>query len=373
MALPKPPPTVEIPPDTKRAVLAGVRKIVEIFQGEGRMMPGITHADVLHDPDLLASFIAAFRANPALYADIVVGYDGRPVSVSEPDKPLICGVSLAQIQQLMVKTCARYLFLQDEDEKDKAAAKPVPPPAKRFGLFKDKAPTPQPSGAGKDPRALREILSFIAFDWQLPLLADYAELSLQQLAELGENILALRTSQAVHELARFDYNMIRKARALLGAEFPIMLGSRPAAIYGALYWPKDMYAFFRSILGPRFYDFLARDEPFFMMVATMDKAMMRVYGDALAYIAKENLIEMQRLNIDRIDVLMSTLRAHFGPGTEQLLALPSFAKEILRKNVEGLVHMTQNKDHMQAAQMVTWGAMAPRVEEWLSRQPKPAG
>ena len=38
---------------------------------------------------------------------------------------------LAQVQQLMVKTCARYLFLQEEDEKEKAATKAAPPPAKR--------------------------------------------------------------------------------------------------------------------------------------------------------------------------------------------------------------------------------------------------
>lgn len=368
MALPKPPPAVEIPPDTKRAILAGVRKIVEIFEAEGKLAPGTTHTDILHDPEMLAAFIAAFRANPGLYADIVVGYDGRPVLPTEPDKPLICGVSLAQVQQLMVKTCARYLFLQEDDEKDKAPSKPAP--ARRFGIFKEK---PAPQAVAKDPRALREILSFIAFDWQLPLLAAYAELSLQQLAELGENILALRTPQGVRDLARFDHNMIRKARAMLGPEFPVLLEVRPAAMYGALYWPKEMYAFFRSIVGPRFYDFMARDEAFFMMVATMDKAVMRVYGDALAYVAKENLIEMQRLNIDRIDVLMTTLRAHFGPKLPQLLALPSFAKEILRKNVEGLVHMTQNKDHMQAAQMVTWSAMASRVEEWLARQPRAAG
>ncbi len=370
MALPKPPASVEIPPDTKRAILAGVRKIVEIFQSEGKLPPGITHADILHDPDLLAAFIKAFRANPALYSELVVGYDGKPITAAEPDRPLICGISLAQVQQLMVKTCARYLFLQEEDEKEKTAAKAAPPP-KRFGLFKEK-PQAAPAAASKDPRALREILGFIAFDWQLPLLAEYVDLSLQQLAELGENILAMRTPAAVRELARFDYNMIRKARAQLGTEFPIMLSYRPAAIYGALYWPKDMYAFFRGIMGDRFYDFLARDEAFFMMVATMDKAMIRIYGDALAYVAKENMMEMQRLNIDRIDVLMTTLRAHFGPNLPQLLGLPSFAKEILRKNVEGLVHMTQNKDHMQAAQMVTWGALAPRVEEWLARQPKPA-
>ncbi len=41
-----------------------------------------------------------------------------------------------------------------------------------------------------------------------------------------------------------------------------------------LYWPKDMYAFFRSILGPKFFDYMARDENFFMLVGAMDKAVM---------------------------------------------------------------------------------------------------
>ncbi len=89
----------------------------------------------LHDPDLLAAFIKAFRANPTLYSDIVVGYDGRPITAADPDKALVCGVSLAQVQQLMVKTCARHLFLQD-DADEKMVTKTVT--TKRFGLFKEK-------------------------------------------------------------------------------------------------------------------------------------------------------------------------------------------------------------------------------------------
>jgi hypothetical protein len=367
MALPKPPPAIEIPPDTKRAILAGFRKIVEIFQSEGKSQPGVTHTEILHDPELLAIFIKTFRTNPDLYSDIVVGYDARPVTVSDPDKALVCGISLAQVQQLMVKTCARHLFLEEDDEK--VVTKTVT--TKRFGLFSQKTQVTERVET-RDPRALREILGFIAFDWQLPLLVDYAELTLQQLVELGENILAMRTPQAVRELAKFDHNQIRKARAALGPEFPVLLEARPGAVGGALYWPKDMYAFFRSILGPKFYDFMARDENFFTLVANMDKAVMRTYADVLAYIAKENLLEMQRLNIDRTDVLMQTLRTTFGPKLAQLLALPQFAKEVLRRQVEGLVHMHQNKDHMLAAQMVTWGALAPRVEEWLARQPRTA-
>ncbi len=326
----------------------------------------MTHSDVLHDPTLLAEFIRIFRAHPELCEDVVVGFDGRPVT--DPDKPLVCNVSLAQVQQLMVKTCARHLFVQDDgDEKEKTVTRTVT--TKRFLIFKEKTQITE-KVANKDPRALKAILSYIAFDWQLPLLAEYAELSLQQMAELGENLLALRTPEAVREMARFDFETIKKARNQLGPEFPTILEIRPAAIKGALYWPKDMYQFFRGFMGLKFFDFMARDEQIFMMVATMDKAVMRAYGEVLAYIAKENLAEMQRLNIDRVDVLMTTFKSVFGPRTAQLLVLPNFAKDVLRRQVESLVHMRQDKAHMQEAQLVTWGALAPQVNEWLARQPR---
>lgn len=364
MALPKPPPAVDIPPDAKRAILAGFRKLVEVFQSKGLIDAEPSHADILHDPAALAEFIRVFRAHPKLCEDVVVGFDGRPVT--DPDKPLVCEVSLAQIQQLMVKTCARHLFVQDQGE-EKTVTRTVT--TKRFLIFKGKTQVTH-RVANKDPRALKAILAYIAFDWQLPLLAEYAELSLQQMVELGENLLALRTPEAIREMAKFDYETIRKARTQLGAEFPVILEIRPAAIKGALYWPKDMYQFFRSFMGLKFFDFMARDEQIFMMVATMDKALIRVYGEVLAYIAKENLMEMQRLNIDRVDILMTTFKSVFGPRMAQLLVLPNFAKDLLRRQVDSLIHMRQDKAHMQEAQLVTWGALAPQVNEWLARQPR---
>ncbi len=95
-------------------------------------------------------------------------------------------------------------------------------------------------------------------------------------------------------------------------------------------------------------------------------------ADVLAYIARENLMEMQRLNIDRTDVLMQVLRTTFGPNWSSFSPYPSSPRTSCGGRSKGLVHMHQNKDHMLAAQMVTWGALAPRVEEWLARQPRPA-
>ena len=82
----------------------------------------------------------------------MVGFDGRPVSVTEPDKPLICGISLAQVQQLMVKTCAGYLFLQEDGTKRKRRGKAAPR-HQTVRIFKEKPQAP-PQNVNKDPRAL---------------------------------------------------------------------------------------------------------------------------------------------------------------------------------------------------------------------------
>ena len=152
----------------------------------------------------------------------------------------------------------------------------------------------------------------------------------------------------------------------------MLLEFRPAAIGGALHWPRETYQFFRGIMDHRFFDFMARDEKFFMMVATMERPLIQIYGDVLGYIAKENLIELERLNIDRIEILLATMKAVFGQKMEAMLALPSFAREVLRRQVEGLLHLRHEKAQMAEIHMITWTAIAPNVVEWLARQAKAA-
>ena len=365
MAMPKPPPPFDVTPEGKRLVLASFKRIVEIFQAKGLLDPALSHTDVLHDPGLLLAFDAAFNANPALYADIVVDAAGKPVT--QPDRLLTCGLTLAQTQQLAVRTCARFLFLGEDEEK--IVTRTVT--TTKYLVFKETQKITE-RVRNKDPRLLKEILSYIAFDWQLPLLADYADLSLPQLAELGGHILALRSPEAVREVQKFDPTALRKAKTLLGPEFTMVLESRPGAIRGLLYWPKETHPFFRAAIGRKFYDFMARDEKYFMMIAAMDRPMQAIYGEVLGYIAIENLVEIRRLNIDRTEVLLGTMKATFGPRVEQLLALPNFAREVLRRQVEGLLHVRGDKAQMTDIHTITWSAAEPQVLEWLAKQQKAA-
>jgi hypothetical protein len=365
MALPKPPPPLEVSLESRRLVLAGFKKIVEIFQEKGLLEPAAGHTDILHDPGLLLAFEAAFNAHPSLYAHIVVDAKGLPVT--QPDRPLTCGLTIAQVQQLAVRTCARFLFLGEEEER--LVTRTVT--TTKYLIFKETQRITE-RVRGKDPRLLKEILVFIAFDWQLPLLAEYVDLTLPQLAELGGNILALRTPESVREIQKFGPEAIRKVKALLGPDFTAMLEARPGAMRGLLHWPKDMHQFFRALMPSKFYDFMARDEKYFMYVGQMNKPMMTIYGDVLGYIAMENLIELHRLNLDRTEVLLATMKATFGPRMEALLTLPNFSREILRRQVEGLTHVNVDKKQMTDIHSITWGAAAPQVLAWLAKQQKAA-
>ncbi len=363
MALPELPPPLEIPAETKRAVIDGMKQVLAALQAKGLFDAEITHSQILHDPELLYGFIQTYRKNEQIGTGIVVDKTGR--QVTEIDKPLVCGVTLGQIQQLMVKTCARYFLEQDASDSEEIVTKTV---TKKTMLFFTKTEKVQRKIGGVDPRVLREALRFIAFDWQMPLLGAYTELSLAQLLQLGENILALRTPESVREIARFDAAALKRARDVAQEDFVAMLEKRPAAITGLLHWPRDQYVFYRDLLGDKAYDFFARDNRYFMLVAALDRATARIYGDILAYMSTESLEELQRLNIDKVDVLVNAMRAAFGPKLPELLSRPGFTKEFLRKLVEGLLHMTQDKTRIATSALMTCKALVPQVTEWLGRQ-----
>jgi hypothetical protein len=133
-----------------------------------------------------------------------------------------------------------------------------------------------------------------------------------------------------------------------------------------------MYGFYRQALGDDAFEFFCRDKAFYMVCASLEKPMARIYGDVLCYIAAENLEEMQRLNIDKADVLIAAMKFAFGDKIRPVLARPAFAKDILRKLVESLLHVTQEKSQLAISAQITCKAIAPQVLDWLSKQPHDA-
>lgn len=365
-SLPTLPPPVDIDNDTKKAIIDGLKKVLARLQQQGAVEAGLAYQQLIGDPGHLQRFIEAFAANREACDDIVQAKGGG--AVRDDDQMLVCNVSLNQIQQLLVVTCAKKVF---EAEKTVQTVTETVTKTSLFGLIK-KTEQVEVQKVGTDPveeRKLRELARALAFAWQLPLIPAYREhLTYQQVMEIGEDLVALRTPQAVATIGQFPPDMLRKAKAATGADFADVLAHQPQAVAGIAVWNRDMYEFFRKMLGDHAWAFFAREPEFFNVVAALDKTQARIYGDVLCYIASANLEEVQRLNLDKAEVLVSSLKSAFGSKLPLVLSRPAFAKDILRKTVDNMIHMNQEKDKLMASFALTCKAMVPSVMDWLSKQ-----
>ncbi|TAN64437.1 MAG: hypothetical protein EPN20_08335 [Magnetospirillum sp.] len=363
MAVPTLPPPVEIDTDTKKAVIDGLKKVLAAFQQAGLVDGTTTYQQIISDPQVLQSFIETFQAKRDLVDDIV-----RPKSGKEPVRdeatPLVCGVSLAQIQQLLVRTCAKKVF-----EADKAMETVTETVTKKsmFGLIKKTEQVERLSVDPVEERKVRELTRYIAFGWQLPLLDAYRSLlSYPQIMEIGEDIVALQSVANIEAVSKFEPGQLKKVKAAVGADFGAILADRPQAINGISVWNREMYEFYRKALGDKAWTFFARDSAFFNVCAALDKPVAKIFGDMLCYIAAENLTEIQRLNIDKVEVMVNALTTAFGSRLPHILVIPSFGKDILRKVVDNLIHMQQEKDKLMTSFALSFKAMVPAVDEWMA-------
>jgi hypothetical protein len=360
------PPPVDIDSDTKKAIIDGLKAVLARFQEAGKVDAALSYQDLISQPDTLAAFVTTFLANRESCDDIVVAKGGKPVR--DDDQMLACGVSLNQIQQLLVRTCAKKVF---ESEKTLQTVTETVTKKALFGLIK-KTEQVEIQRIGNDPveeRKIRELSRYIAYGWQLPLLPAYREhLTYQQVMEIGEDVLALKTPEAVATVGQFPPETLRKVKIAAGPDFVDILVHRPQAIAGVAVWNREMYEFFRKTLADHAWDFFARDKAFFNVVAALDKSNARIYGDVLCYIAAESLEEIQRLNIDKVEVLVTSLKAAFGNKLPGVLSRPAFAKDILRKVVDNMLHMSQEKEKMMTSFALTCKAMVPQVMDWLAKQ-----
>ncbi len=340
MPIPVLPPPVDLSVELKKAVIDGLKKVIETFKAKGVLGAGVTYQDVIHDPEVLFNFIQVFRANRQLVDGIVLGRDKKPVR--DEVTPLVCGgVTLQQVQQLLVKTCAKYYFEKARGQEETVVETVT---TTRFFFFKKTEQVERKVGPTADDRKSREILRYLAFDWQLPLLEAFKDdLIYQQVFEIGDDMVALNSVEGIRIIGQLDPTLIKKAKNVAGPDFGEVLMEQPQAVAGIAAWSRDLYTFYRGILGARAFEFFAREKHFFNVAASLDKPLARTYGDVLVYIDPENLQEMQRLNIDKSGVLIEALKA-------------------------SLVHMNQEKDQLLVATTLTCKAIAPQIVEWCTKQ-----
>ena len=364
MTVPVLPPVIEIDNETKKAIINGLKQVIETFKSANLVDQNETYQNLISNPDALYAFIQVFSANRELVDAIVRPKDGDE-PVRDDNKMLVCDVSLNQIQQLLVRTCAKKAF--EQDIVMETVTETVTKKSFIFFTKTEEVEIERPSTDPLEERKAREISKYMAFAWQLPLINPMRKkLNSQQIMEIGDALVALTSLKAIEAIAHFDGAILKKAKAAAGEEFKDVIVKQPRAVGGIAVWNREMYEFYRKLLGDHAWTFFAREKDFFNAVVSLDKTTAKMMGYMLCYISLNNMLEIQRLNLDKIEVMSASLTAAFGNTLPELMRNDEFGKEFLRKMVDNLLHMTQEKDKLLLSFTITCKSMVSTVNEWLA-------
>lgn len=355
------PQSVELEPQAKKRLLAGIKTVMTRLQEKGKLKPGTDYTDMLGRPQLLQAFIDAFKANRAIAADLLVDDAGKPVA--KDDAPLSCGISLAQVCQMLVYTCAKRIFVDSDPD-----TKPPQPASKLAGLFRRSNPPP-PMVKSEGERKLADLKPLLAFDWQLPLLKYYYFfLDRHQMAELGRELLLLREPIQLEMVAAFDAAKLKAARRLAQGEFPEVLLHAPAAIEGLSRATDMQFAFFEEVCGKRVWNFFARDLDYIDEVSETDKMVLRAVGPLLADTSLESVDALSRLQADRIEQLLEGFRTVFRADLPDILSDSAFGRQTLLPFVQRFTGLDWDANQFIHVVELKCTAMKPMLDAWLERR-----
>lgn len=338
------PPTVAVDKAVKAQIINGAKAAITLLQ-ENDLLDNAWDFDALLDePQKLKKFFDVFRENIDLFAESVVDKAGDPI-VDETSETA-CGVTLQQVQKLLISTSARRFFVRNDGEiiekKQKKKIKSMVFFTKEITVKKK---VRLKAGAKKFD-AMRRI---IGFDWQLDMLEFYRDrLPYSHLLVLNDDVLAIRSVANGEEVISVHHEEFKKVKDAVGAYFRNVIASGATAIPGILYWRKDFIPAFITAMGEEAWDFFRREKSFFDHCTELDKPRISIYGDVLAFIAHENLTELDRLNLDRLDATIIAMRATFDDKINSVLSEPLLAVEVLRPMVDSFIHL-EAKDNEQFA------------------------
>lgn len=179
---------------------------------------------VMGDPVLLDQAFRVLRQQPELFRQVIT--TPERAFPQNDDEPLWCGRTLNEAIALVVRACARRYFHQ----KMRAPRKVAAPAARPVGFWQElgiavglvEPPKVKPRrrmpGAGdKLYAAMRDMLRY---EWQVPLIPAYSNLSPALVSHLGEKLLDYRDPLKVQLLA--DHST---GSALMEGRTPLVLSS----------------------------------------------------------------------------------------------------------------------------------------------------
>jgi hypothetical protein len=322
---------VELDDVPRKMLVDGIKAVLTRLQDEGLLPHKKSYRDVLGEPKTLYEFIETFRRNKHIASDLLVDLKGN--IVSEDDKELRCGVTLEQVCQMLVFTCARRVMPGKVNESKLVA-----------------------------------LSGYLAYSWQLPLLQAYDLLfSTEQIDVLGEDLLDLRSKEKLEVVASFRVDDISRAKFMTGDRFVEMISENPAAVGGVVSCNEEDYKFLEEILGDRIWQFFARDPYYVKMILSLDKRLSQAFGPALAGLVEDAFHRIRRMPVEKSVILIQSFTGKYGKYADALLSSPEFLNSLFKNMVEYLYLLEGDEELFRETVRIKLNALHEDIVMWAKK------
>ena len=336
-------------PKARDIVIGSIKLVLRHLSKAGALQFDGEYTDLLKNPEALFEFIQWFRENRDVAHDLAVNSVGKPVA--DDQTPLICKLTLAQIERLLVYTCAKKRLAYLNAQKDGQA---------------EQRTTADLSD---------EIKDVMGFSWQLPLLDIYLNvMTPDHFRVLGWRVLVLRSVETLEPIARLDAHALRQAEKTMGSDFDKALQHRPVAIRGAAACPPKAYANIKKAAKKSFWNTLSASPEVVLEIAAMSYARIAAVAPFAEMLCAEACEQFEAVPESVLPVMLESFGSVFEELAPNLLGEPAFAEKFLFKMVGGLRSMKIVNSQQQAASMQAigykWQGEQKEILDWWAKRPR---
>ncbi|MEW5727973.1 MAG: hypothetical protein AB1918_09125 [Pseudomonadota bacterium] len=304
------------------------------------------YGTIMASPDLLYACMQLFRNKRDLFQDLLVDAAGNPVT--DDDAMLKCERSVNQIVGMVVRSGAKAYA-----EKRFGAAPKVKQVVRpeTMGLIdkiaalvgKKWEPEPQKQTKSAADQFYAAIKDNLDYDWQVPLIPQFAELPVKLIKELGRGVTTLHNPEGLEALADIGRHNMEQARRILSDDMMReMLDTQPLAAKGVAFLGKERYEFLHGAvyekMGENFWQ-MCVDCDRLEAMETQNAKDLEQMADHLHLISGYCIEELVRnLQVPQIPVFLQVAQATLGdeeftkvfgaPGNRKLTKM--FAEKVAR-------------------------------------------
>jgi sulfur carrier protein ThiS len=329
------PPVADLGDDIKDVVLGSVKFVIKRLKKSGKIPAATKYRDLLADPAKMEEFIAAYKNDRSATHDLALDAAGKPARDDWTE--LVCGVTLAQIERLLVFTCFKRVYKKAGGKKD------IPDIVKRA----------------------------IAFDWQLPFLNLYAEKMPPAHYKLMEdNIFHARTAEEIEKIAQTSAGELTQALELTDKYFIAFLNA-PEVTRNMLR-EKGSQEFDRIeiLAGNQVFRFFGLDEQVMVEVLGLSDDHLSAFGPLVVSLSLESFRALEDMPVNVLAPFMRAFLDVFGEQAYDLLARDGFAGKFLKNHVVAFRDMDAGDEgeaeQVEKSAKIKWQSIKAAATEWLA-------